>query len=112
MAAIVATAKMDGERDTVATRGLEASIVGFHGIVERSIRIQPHFIANPFAPLRIHVIAVTRRIDLDVADSIAGEMRKIGLHDFNDGPEKFGTISVNGVRDSGFESDRRELRRA
>src|ERR1700733_14532977 len=111
MAAIVATAQMDRERDAVAASGAKACVVGFHGVVERSIGIGSHFVANPFAPLRIHVVAVARRVDLNVAHSVAGKLREIGFHNLDDGPKKLRTIFVNGIGDPRFERDRRELRR-
>jgi hypothetical protein len=51
LAAIIATAEMDRERNAVAARRAETRIVGFDGVVEGGIGIDFHFGADPFAPL-------------------------------------------------------------
>ena len=112
VAAIVAAAKMDGERDSGTARGAKAGIVGFDGFVERGIGLDAHLRFNPLAPFRIHVVAVARRVDLDVIHAVAGKLCEIAFHDVDDGPQKFRVIFVNGVGDAAFEGDGRKLRGA
>ena len=79
VAAVVAAAKMNRQRHARPPRRLEAGVVRLDRLIEQRLRLDLHLRANPFAPLRIHEVAVARRIDLDVASRLRPPSRAISV---------------------------------
>src|SRR4030095_6434954 len=63
-------------------------------------------------PLRVHKIAIPRRVDLDVVDALTCKTSELRLHDLDYVPQQRCRILVNTVGDSALERDCRELRGA
>ena len=72
VAAIISAAEMNGQGNAGAARGGEAGVIGADGFVEHRVGIGIHLRANPFAPLGVHVVAVARRVDLNVGHAFGG----------------------------------------
>ena len=85
VAAIVAAAEMDGEGDAGLTGRREAGVVGVKRSCEHLRRIDTQFLLHPGCPLRIEIVAVARRIDLEVRDAARGQVADVGGHDLGDG---------------------------
>jgi hypothetical protein len=92
--------------------GGQAGVVGLDGFVEERVRLHLHLGPDPFAPLRVHEVAVARRVDLDVVDAFRGQARELVLHDGDDVPEQRAVIRIDRVGDAPLEADGRELRGA
>ena len=108
--AIVAAAEMDGERDAGRSGGGEAGIVAVERGGKHLRGIDAQFLLHPRDPLGIEVVAVARRIDLQVGDATGGESADVLSHDGGDGLEHGIGIFVDRVGDAVFERDRRKLR--
>ena len=56
------------------------------GFVEQRFRLHSHLCPGPLTPFRVHVVAVARRVDLNVIHALGGETRCLGLQNLGDGP--------------------------
>ena len=112
VAPIITAAEMDSERDSVLFCGAETFVVCADGLVESLVRVKLHFGSYPFAPFRVHVIAIAWCVNLDVGHAFGRQLLQIALHDFDNVPEQRGVIFVDFVCDAAFEGDCGELRGA
>ena len=81
MAAVIAAAKMNCQRHARTPRRMETGVIRANRLLEERIRLDLHFRVNPLAPFLVHEIAVARRIDLNVFNAIARQLREIHLHE-------------------------------
>ena len=88
VASIIAAAKMNRESNSGTARRRKARIVGADRFVEQRVGIGIHFRPDPIAPLRVHIIAVARRVNLNVGDTLSRQARHFVLHDFDDVPQQ------------------------
>ena len=84
LAAVVAAAEMDRERHAGFFRRFETRVVGRERFVEQHVGIFAHLGFQPLAPLRIEIVAVARRVDLDVRHALLGEALDLAHHDRGD----------------------------
>jgi hypothetical protein len=110
--AVVAATEMDCESDAGVAGGREAGIVGVERGGQHLRGIDAQFLLHPRSPLWIEIVAVARRIDLQIGDAAGGERADVFGHDGGDGAEQFVGIVVDRVGDAVFERDGGKLRGA
>src|SRR5262249_32980246 len=109
LASIVAPAEMNGEDHTRALGALQTGIVGSNGFVKRLVGVSSNLIFDVAAPLWIDVVAVARRVDLDVMHSFIHERLNLCFNNGHDVPEESRVARINLVADTLLVVDRRKL---
>src|SRR5262245_36749810 len=100
---------MNGEDHTRALGALQTGIVGSNGFVKRLVGVSSNLIFDVAAPLWIDVVAVARRVDLDVMHSFIHERLNLCFNNGHDVPEESRVARINLVADTLLVVDRRKL---
>src|SRR5262249_47501881 len=66
LALVVSTAEMYSESPPAALYTFETVVVDAYRFIERGFRINAHLVLNVASPLGIDIVAVSRRIDLNI----------------------------------------------
>ena len=67
---------------------LQAGVVGADRLVERLLGVESHLLLDMLSPLGVDVVAVARRVELNVFHAVGDERLDLGLDDRHDVPEK------------------------
>ena len=100
---------MDSQNHSRPLGAFQTGIIGTNRFVERLLGIETHFIFYVAAPLGIDVVAIPRRIDLDVLRALIHQGLNLGLDDRHNVFEKVGVGRIDFVADAFLVVDRREL---
>lgn len=109
MTPVVAAAQVNGKRNPGALQPFQTRVVRLDRLIERLIRVHPHFFFDVVPPLGIDVVAVARGIDLDVLDAVVNQRRDLSFHDRHDVPKKIRAGGVSLLAHPFLVNDRREL---